>query len=103
MSETRTNIGTSLVNIIKFVKKRRGVNGVEEVFARLKEEAHNLWVDPSSAKEKEWYQLDTVLDVLRIYEDLYGGPDLKQTFNIGVHNAKNLGVLGAVREWGGIS
>jgi hypothetical protein len=95
MGEVESQIkGTTFVNLVKYVKERRGQQGVEHIFSILKKEAPKLYIPPDSFKTRDMYPEVTLQKLLEIVDREYGKGDLKECYKFGLYDANNLGVLG---------
>ena len=86
--------GTHIINVIEFVKKKRGKIGLDALFERInREKAKPNRVSEKSFVEKEWYPYDLYLEFLTTADDVTGNGDLSRCFEMGYQTVMNLGHL----------
>jgi predicted hydrocarbon binding protein len=86
--------GTVFVNLIKYIKERRGQKGVDHIFNLLKKETPEFHIEPTELKTKEMYPELTFLKLLEIVDREFGEGDLTECYNFGYYDSHHLGVAG---------
>ncbi len=86
--------GTTFVNLVKYIQKKRGQRGVDQIFDILKKEAPDLYISSTEFKTREMYPEQTFLKLLEIVDKEFGNGDLKECYNFGYYDAHNLGIMG---------
>ncbi len=78
------------MNVIDYVKSRKGILGVEQLLGRIEEKRGEI---KKEFKENEFYEYDLLLDYFEVVEELYGDQknDIPRARDIGKQIAKNLG------------
>jgi predicted hydrocarbon binding protein len=86
--------GIHIINVIEFVRKKRGKNGLDALFQRInKGKPKPQHVFENSFVEKEWYPYDLYLEFLSTADDVTGTGDMARCFEMGYQTIKNLGHL----------
>ncbi|KYK30834.1 MAG: hypothetical protein AYK23_04355 [Candidatus Proteinoplasmatales archaeon SG8-5] len=86
--------GTHILNVIEFVKSKRGKIGLDALFQRINSgKSKPEQVTENSFVEKEWYPYDLYLEFLSTADDVTGTGDLTRCFEMGYQTIKNLGHL----------
>ena len=93
MNEERHIKGVHLANVFKFVKWKRGVLGIQRFLEAWDSETNHKKINPETFIEKEWYEYDTYMELLRVADATVGTGDLSKIYEIGYWNIKNLGHL----------
>jgi len=93
LSETRRVKGVHLVNVFKFVKWKRGILGIQRFMEAWKSDSSRKKITPDTFVEKEWYDYELYLELLRVADQSVGSGDLSKIYEIGYWNIKNLGHL----------
>jgi predicted hydrocarbon binding protein len=84
--------GVHFVNVIEYVKWKRGVLGLNRLFDKLNQKRKPP-LNQNSFVEKEWYSYDLYLEVLRTADEVSGTGDLSRCYEIGYRTIQNLGHL----------
>ncbi len=86
---TRHVRGTHILNLIDYVRSKKGSNGVDELWDRLEEKRGSK---KKEIKENEFVEYDLLLDLFEIVEELHGEHlGVSRPREIGRHIANNLG------------
>jgi len=86
--------GIHILNVIEFVRNKRGKIGLNALFERINSgKAKPEKVNEDSFVEKEWYPYDLYLEFLSTADDVTGTGDLGRCFEMGYQTIKNLGHL----------
>lgn len=86
--------GIHILNVIEFVKKKRGKNGLDALFQRInKDRTKPNHVNEKNFVEKEWYPYDLYLEFLSTADDVTGTGNLARCFEMGYQTIKNMGHL----------
>ena len=94
MENDRYIKGTHIINVINFVKKKRGTVALNTLFDRInKDKSKPRLLSPDSFIEKEWYPYELYLEFLATADDITGTGDLSRCFEMGHQTVKNLGHL----------
>jgi len=93
MTEERHVKGVHLVNVFKFVKWKRGILGVRRFLEEWHSDPGRKKINENMFLEKEWYDYDLYLEMLKVGDKTVGTGDLSKIFEIGYWNIKNLGHL----------
>ena len=94
--EERHVKGVHLVNVFKFVKWKRGILGVKRFLEEWHGQSGRQKITEHIFIEKEWYDQDLYLEMLRVADTTVGKGDLSKIYEIGYWNIKNLGHLSYV-------
>ena len=86
--------GATFLNLITYIKKKRGKDGVERVFKLLREENPDLYIDPRDLSPKRMYPEICFNGILETYDREYGKGDLREAYNFGVYDVENMGIMG---------
>ena len=82
-----------MANVFKFVKWKRGVLGIQRFLEAWHSDSTHIKITPETFIEKEWYDYDTYMELLRVGDQTVGTGDLSKIYEIGYWNIKNLGHL----------
>ena len=93
MSEIRHVKGVHLANVFKFVKWKRGVLGIQRFLEAWHAEPGRNKITTDTFIEKEWYDYELYMELLRVADKTVGTGDLSKIYEIGYWNIKNLGHL----------
>ena len=93
MTEERHVKGVHLANVFKFVKWKRGALGIQRFLEAWHSDPSREKVTPETFIEKEWYDYELYLELLRVVDQTVGTGDLSKIYEIGYWNIKNLGHL----------
>jgi predicted hydrocarbon binding protein len=93
LEETKHVKGIHLANIFKFVKWKRGILGTQRFMDAWHSEKGRMKIDPDTFIEKEWYDYELYLELLRVADKTVGTGDLSKIYEIGYWNIRNLGHL----------
>lgn len=86
--------GIHIINVIEFVKKKRGKIGLDALFDRInKDKTKPEKVYENNFVEKEWYPYDLYLEFLSTADDVTGTGNLARCYEMGYQTIKNLGHL----------
>jgi len=92
LSEGRIK-GVHLANVFKFVKWKRGILGTQRFLEAWHSELGHMKITPETFIEKEWYDYELYLELLKVADKTVGTGDLSKIYEIGYWNIKNLGHL----------
>lgn len=93
MSEIRHVKGVHLANVFKFVKWKRGVLGIQRFLEAWHSDPSRKKITPDTFIEKEWYDYELYIELLKVGDQTVGTGDLSKIYEIGYWNIKNLGHL----------
>ena len=93
MSGERHVKGVHLSNVFKFVKWKRGILGIRRFLDEWHSNPNRRKMNGSTFVEKEWYDYDLYLEMLRVADKTVGMGDQSKIYEIGYWNIKNLGHL----------
>ena len=93
MSGERHIKGVHLANVFKFVKWKRGILGTQRFLEAWHSDPSRKKISTETFIEKEWYDYDLYIDMLRVADETVGMGDLSKIYEIGYWNIKNLGHL----------
>ena len=93
MGEVRHVKGVHLVNVLKFVKWKRGILGIQRFMEAWESGPGRAKITEQTFIEKEWYDYELYLELLRVADSTVGKGDLSKIYEIGYWNIKNLGHL----------
>ncbi len=81
--------GTHILNIIDYVKSKKGMIGVEELGERMEKKHGSI---NKEIKENDFVEYDLLPDFFEVVEELYGDQrdEMPRAKDIGRHTAKNL-------------
>ena len=86
--------GVHLLNVIDYVKHKRGTLGLIEFFKMINEErGHHDVIRGDNIIPKNWYPYETYLIFLRVVDQIVGNGDLSKCYDIGYQTLQNLGHL----------
>ncbi len=87
---TRHVRGTHIQNVISYVKSKKGITGLEEMWEQLEKKRGTTKRDYS---QNEFVDYDLLLDLFEVVDELFGtGPnDKHRSREIGKHIVENLG------------
>ncbi len=85
--------GVHLANVIKFVKWKRGILGIRRFLDEWHSQPGRRKIEENTFVEKEWYDYDLYMEMLRVADKTVGMNDLSKIYEIGYWNIKNLGHL----------
>ncbi len=94
--EERHVKGVHLVNVFKFVKWKRGILGVKRFLEEWHGQAGHQKITEQAFIEKEWYDYELYLELLKVADKSVGKGDLSKIYEVGYWNIKNLGHLSYV-------
>ncbi|MCK4267038.1 MAG: hypothetical protein KAX31_07130 [Thermoplasmata archaeon] len=92
MDNERHIKGVHLINVIDYVKWRRGVLGLNKFFEEINRESSPPLGD-TSFSEKEWYPYELYITFLRVADQICGSGDLSRCYEVGLRTIQNLGHL----------
>ncbi len=90
----RTITGQSFLNLITFIKKQWGQDGVDKIFGILKKEHPRYYINPKEINAKEAYPELIQFKILEVMDHEFGNGDTKLCTRFGRYNANNLGFKG---------
>ena len=87
---TRHVRGTHISNVISYVRSKKGITGLEEMWEQLEKKRGKTKREYS---QNEFVEYDLLLDLFQAVEDLFGtGPnETRRSREIGKHIVENLG------------
>jgi len=89
--------GVHLLNVINYIKHKRGVLGLNVFLKTINEgKAIPEHADETSYIEKEWYPYELYLKFLELADQITGKGDLSKCYDIGLQTLQNLGHLSYV-------
>ncbi len=86
--------GPTFINLVKYIKKKRGKDGVDRVFGMVKKEHPGLFIPSDGFKTKEFYREMSFCAIMEAFDREYGKGDLREAYNFGRFDAHNLGIMG---------
>jgi len=94
MDEERHIKGTHIINVLKFVKNKRGIMGLENLLVRINQDHDkHQQITEDSFTEKDWYPYELYLEFLVIADTICGNGDLSRIYEMGHRTVQNLGHL----------
>ncbi len=86
--------GVHLLNVIDYVKHKRGIQGLNEFFKMVNEGSsfHDI-IKGDNIIPKNWYPYEIYLKFLRVADLITGNGDLSKCYDIGYQTLQNLGHL----------
>lgn len=91
--EERHVKGVHLANVFRFVKWKRGILGIQRFLDAWHSEPGRRRINQNTFIEKDWYDYELYLELLRVADRTVGTGDLSKIYEIGYWNIKNLGHL----------
>ena len=94
MDDERHIKGTHIINVIKFVKNKRGLIGLNDLFEKLNQgQSTPGKLTEDSFTEKDWYSYDLYIQFLVTADEITGNGDLSRIYEMGHRTVQNLGHL----------
>lgn len=93
--ENEGNIkGIHIINVIEFVRNKRGQIGLDMLFERINEDKIKpKKLNEKSFVEKDWYPYELYLEFLATADDVTGNGSLARCYEIGFQTIQHLGHL----------
>jgi predicted hydrocarbon binding protein len=93
--DTEKNIkGIHIINVIDFVKNKRGQIGLNMLFERINEDKPKpKKLSVNGFIEKEWYPYELYLEFLATADDVTGNGSLMRCYEIGFQTIQHMGHL----------
>lgn len=86
--------GTHIINVIEFVRRKKGAIGLKMLFDRINQnKVKPRHFSEKSFQEKDWYPYDLYLEFLATADDVTGVGDLSRCYEIGFQTIQHLGHL----------
>jgi len=94
MENERHIKGTHIINVLKFVKNKRGIMGLENLLEKMNQnqDKHQALTEDSFI-EKEWYPYELYLEFLIAADEICGTGDMSRIYEMGHRTVQNLGHL----------
>ncbi len=86
--------GVHLLNVIDYVKHKRGIHGIDEFFKIINEDnSFHDQIKEGNLIPKNWYPYVVYLKFLRTADKITGNGDLSKCYDIGYKTVRNMGHL----------